>query len=187
MNGVEPSSAAGSIAEAWSSQWPEGATPAPGSIDQKHPLVNPDLEWKGNATMTTNTDTGVTSPNPGLARPASHRDLVASNCASYRDAFAVFVSAIPEDRVLRSFEAALHAVYSTATCFGHTDTARPLSCDVERAAADRSVNRCRLASRASTCEQPRERRVADGEYIRRVGERICEIVSADVSYCPGFS
>jgi hypothetical protein len=34
---------------AGSPQSPAGMTPAQGSLDQKNPLVNPDLERKGNA------------------------------------------------------------------------------------------------------------------------------------------
>jgi hypothetical protein len=152
--------------------------PAPGSIDQKNPLVNPDLERKGNTTMSTTADTGDTSPNPGLARPTNHRD-VAANAASYREAFVAFVWATPDDHVLPSFEAAVQAVRSTASDYAHATTARPLSCDVERAAADRSAKptAARHSRGCSHVEaRPAEVEAKQWDYRRAVGERICTIV-----------
>ena len=170
MNGVERSSAPGSISAAWSPQPPAGMTPAPGSIDQSHPLVNPDLERKGNATMTTTTDTGDTSPNPGLARPARHRDEAV---------IAVVIGRGPADDLLPSIEAAVRAVRSAAFDYGHTVTG-----DVEGVAADRSAKPT-AARRSRGCTQV-ETRSAEAEakqreYIRAVGERICEIVREEAN------
>ena len=165
MNGVERSSAPGSISAAWSPQPPAGMTPAPESIDQSHPLVNPDLERKGNATMTVTTDTGATSPNPGLARPARHRDEAV---------IAVVIGRGPADDLLPSIEAAVRAVRSAAFDYGHTSTG-----DVEGVAADRSAKpTAARRSRGCTHVEARsaEAEAKQREYIRAVGERICEIV-----------
>jgi hypothetical protein len=115
--------------------------------------------------MTTTTDSGATASNPDLAWPASHRDEAV---------IAVLIVRGPADDLLPSIEAAVRAVRSAAFDYEHTSTG-----DVEGVAADRSAKPAAARrSRGCTHGEARsaEAEAKQREYIRAVGERICEIV-----------